>query len=104
MPKAPAPAGPVPIPYPVLTSPTGQPQADWDTSKAVKRVKLQTKDGVSATQAGRFTASSGDNTGTLKGITGHKMPGKPSLLPYSQSVKVEGPNTIRHLDLNLNRF
>lgn len=99
----PPPAGPVPIPYPNLASPKGQSSPNWNTSKAVKRVKLQTDDGVSAAQASRFTASSGDTAGTLKGVTAHKLPA-PSFITPSPSVKVEGKNAVRHLDMTLNKF
>jgi hypothetical protein len=67
-----------------------------DTTKGTKKVKVDKKS--AAVKPSKFSTSTGDEAGTLKGIVSAQTKGKASFIMYSMDVKLEGKNVCRLLD------
>lgn len=85
--KTPAPPGPpIPIPYPNI----GQ---SADTSDGPSSVKTDGK--MPMVKGAKYSKSSGDEAGTLKGVASNTNMGECEFMLYSFDVKFEGNNVCR---------
>ncbi len=84
--KTPTPGGPVPIPYPNLGKSS-------DTSKGPKSVKIDKK--MPMVKGAKYSTSTGDEPGTLKGVVSSTTKGECEFMMYSFDVKIEGKNVCR---------
>jgi hypothetical protein len=89
--KTPSPAGPVPVPYPVIVSMANS------LKKGTKKVKVD--DGNSAAIKGsEYSRCNGDEPGTAGGIKSSTNMKEATWLLYSFDVKLEGKNACRLSD------
>lgn len=86
--KTPSPGGPVPIPYPVIISRSG------DLSKGTKKVKVDGKK-PAAVKGSQITRCNGDEPGTAGGVKSSTNMKEAKWLLYSFDVKMEGKNVCR---------
>jgi hypothetical protein len=85
--KTPAPpAPPIPIPYPNIGKSS-------DTSDGPSNVKCDGK--MPMVKGAKYSRSSGDEAGTLKGIMSNMNMGECEFMLYSFDVKFEGKNACR---------
>jgi uncharacterized Zn-binding protein involved in type VI secretion len=87
--KTPSPGGPVPIPYPNFAD-----QSSLD--KGSKTVKAKGK--MIAIKGSEYSMSSGDEPGTVGGVTSNTFKKETSWITYSFDVKIDGGNACRHTD------
>ena len=82
------PIGPsvVPIPYPNIGKSS-------DTSKGPKSVKTDGK--MPMVKGAKYSTSTGDEPGVLKGVVSSKIKGECEYMMYSFNVKFEGKNVCR---------
>lgn len=82
------PIGPsvVPIPYPNIGKSS-------DTSKGPKSVKTDGK--MPMVKGAKYSTSTGDEPGVLKGVVSSKIKGECEYMMYSFDVKFEGKNACR---------
>jgi hypothetical protein len=83
--KTPSPGGPVPIPYPNIATNDGA-----RTKVATKQVKVTSKPAISLSS--KMSTSTGDEAGTMKGISSATTFGKQQYLRLTMDVKAEGKN------------
>jgi hypothetical protein len=89
--KTPAPpAPPIPIPYPNIAKSS-------DTSKGAKKVKTDGK--MPMVKGAKYSTSTGDEPGTLKGIMSSTTKGECEFMLYSFDIKFEGKNVCRMGDM-----
>jgi hypothetical protein len=89
--KTPSPAGPVPIPYPVIISQSSD-LLDGTTT-------IQVDGGnPAATKGSQLSRCSGDEAGTLGGVVSSTFMKEAKWLLYSFDVKLEGQNAARLMD------
>lgn len=89
--KTPSPGGPVPVPYVNIASSS-------DLAKGTKSVKIEGKS--AATSAANLSTSVGDEPGTAGGgIVSSKTKGKTTWATSSPTVKLEGNNAVRFMDV-----
>lgn len=89
--KTPSPGGPVPIPYPVIVSMSG------DLKKGTKTVKVDGKK-MAAVKGSEFSRCMGDEPGTAGGVKSSTNMKEATWLLYSFDVKLEGKNACRLTD------
>lgn len=89
--KTPSPAGPVPVPYPVIISTSG------DLVKGSKTVKADGGNMI-AIKGSELSRCSGDEAGTAGGVKSSTNMKEASWLLYSFDVKIEGKNACRLSD------
>jgi hypothetical protein len=88
--KTPSPGGPVPVPYPNIAR---------SASLAKGSTTVKVDGGNSAANKGsEFSASSGDEAGTLGGVKSGVNMKEATWLTYSMDVKIEGKNAARLTD------
>lgn len=88
--KTPSPGGPIPIPYPNMAQSS-------NVAKGSKKVKIQ---GQMGTNKGcNYSMSTGDEPGSVGGVTSSKIKGKAEFTLYSFDVKIEGKNACRMGDM-----
>jgi uncharacterized Zn-binding protein involved in type VI secretion len=87
--KTPSPAGPVPIPYPNIAMCTQD-----DGGSCSSKVKIVGK--KAATKITEISLSSGDEAGTVGGVTSNKFKGPAKYKKGSSKVKVEGNEIAFH--------
>jgi len=87
--KTPSPGGPVPIPYPNFAD-----QSSLD--KGTKTVTAKGK--MIAIKGSEYSMSSGDEAGTVGGVTSNTFKKETSWITYSFDVKMDGQNACRHTD------
>ena len=92
-PECPATPPGVPVPYPNTAFAK-------DTAKGSKNVKISGKE-VMLKNKSYFKKSTGDEAGCAqkKGVITSKITGKVYFASWSDDVKIEGQNVVRHLDL-----
>lgn len=99
--EKPGPAGPVPIPYPVIAK--AEKSSKAALGKLEKAQKKHEKVSVKLMKVLdkeiKTLKSSGDEAGTLKGLMASHDMAKAKYQMYSMDVKVEGKNVLRHFDL-----
>lgn len=89
--KTPAPpAPPIPIPYPNIAKSS-------DTSKGAKKVKTDGK--MPMVKGAKYSTSTGDEAGTLKGIMSSTTKGEAEFMLWSFDIKFEGKNVCRMGDM-----
>ncbi len=88
--KTPSPGGPIPIPYPNIAMST-------NTTKGSMTVKMDKQPIM--LKGSFFVPSSGDEAGTIGGVSSNTIKGKAEFIMYSFDVKVEGKNVPRLMDL-----
>ena len=76
----------VPIPYPNIGK-------AGDTSKGTKKVKIDKK--MAMVKGAKYSKSTGDEAGSLKGIISSTTSGECEFMLYSFDVKLEGKNACR---------
>jgi len=84
--KTPTPGGPVPIPYPNIGKSS-------DTSDGPKSVKTDGE--MPMVKGAKYSKSTGDQAGSVKGIISGKITGECEFMMYSFDVKFEGKNVCR---------
>ncbi|OHB68024.1 MAG: hypothetical protein A2Y76_11205 [Planctomycetes bacterium RBG_13_60_9] len=89
--KTPSPAGPVPIPYPVIVSRSA------DLTKGTKTVKVDGKK-MAAVKGSEFSRCMGDEPGTAGGVVSSTNMKEATWLLYSFDVKLDGKNACRLAD------
>jgi Domain of unknown function (DUF4150) len=89
--KTPSPGGPVPIPYPVIMSTSGD-LADGSTT-----VKVDGGNSA-ATKGSNFSRCNGDEAGTAGGVVSSTNMKEATWITYSFDVKIEGQNACRLTD------
>jgi len=87
--KTPSPGGPVPIPYPNFAD-----QSSLD--KGTKTVTAKGK--MIAIKGSEYSMSSGDEPGTVGGVTSNTFKKETAWITYSFDVKMDGENACRHTD------
>jgi hypothetical protein len=87
--KTPTPGGPVPIPYPNFAD-----QSSLD--KGSKTVKAHGN--MIAIKGSEYSLSSGDEPGTVGGVTSNTFKKETAWITYSFDVKMDGQNACRHTD------
>lgn len=87
--KTPTPGGPVPIPYPNIAD-----QGSLD--KGTTTVKAKGK--MIANKGSEYSMSSGDEPGTVGGVTSNTFKKETAWITYSFDVKMDGANACRHTD------
>jgi hypothetical protein len=87
--KTPTPGGPVPIPYPNFAD-----QGSLD--KGTTTVKAKGK--MIAIKGSEYSMSSGDEAGTVGGVTSNTFKKETTWITYSFDVKMDGQNACRHTD------
>src|SRR6185312_7875359 len=87
--KTPSPGGPVPIPYPNIA----------DQSTLDKGTKTVLANGnMIAIKGSEYSMSSGDEPGTIGGVTSSTFKKETAWSSYSFDVKMDGENACRHTD------
>ena len=89
--KTPSPGGPVPIPYPVIVSRSG------NLSKGTKTVKVDGKK-MAAIKGSEFTRCIGDEAGTAGGVKSSTNMKEATWILYSFDVKLDGKGACRLSD------
>jgi hypothetical protein len=89
--KTPSPAGPVPIPYPIIVSMAS------DLDKGSKTVKID-GDNMVAIKGSEFSRCAGDEAGTAGGVKSSTNMKEATWILYSFDVKIEGENACRLAD------
>ncbi len=89
--KTPSPAGPVPIPYPVIISMSNS------LAKGTKTVKVDGKQ-MAAVKGSEFSRCNGDEPGTAGGVKSSTNMKEATWLLYSFDVKLDGKNACRLSD------
>ena len=104
--KTPSPAGPVPIPYPIISKLEKETKgAHKVTVKALQRHEkaqkklVQVIDKQIKVLAPEVKKSAGDAAATTKGLVSAKLLGKAQWVTYSFDVKVEGKSVAQFFDL-----
>ena len=92
--KTPSPAGPVPVPYPVIISMSS------DLADGTTTVKADGGNSC-AIKGSNFSRCSGDEAGTAGGVKSSTNMKEATWLLYSFDVKFEGSNVCRKDDLML---
>jgi hypothetical protein len=87
--KTPSPGGPIPIPYPNFAD-----QSSLD--KGTTTVKA--KGNMIAIKGSEYSMSSGDEPGTVGGVTSNTFKKEATWITYSFDVKMDGGNACRHTD------
>ena len=87
--KTPTPGGPIPIPYPNFAD-----QSSLD--KGTTTVKA--KGNMIAIKGSEYSMSSGDEPGTVGGVTSSTFKKEATWITYSFDVKMDGANACRHTD------
>jgi Domain of unknown function (DUF4150) len=87
--KTPTPGGPVPLPYPNIAD-----QGSLD--KGTTTVKAKGK--MIAIKGSEYSMSSGDEPGTVGGVTSNTFKKETAWITYSFDVKMDGENACRHTD------
>lgn len=88
------PAGPIPIPYPTTAMAS-------DTDEGTKTVQISGKEVMLKNQS-NFKKCTGDEAATKSlgmGVITHNITGKVYFCAWSMTVKYEGQDAVRHLDL-----
>ena len=85
--KTPSPAGPIPIPFPVVAT---------SQDKTASKTKVDGKQ--TGSKSSDFKTSTGDEPGTAGGVISSKNMGKAEYVAYSFDVKFEGKGVIRQFD------
>lgn len=88
------PAGPIPVPYPTTAMAS-------DTSEGSKTVQITGKEVMLKNQS-NFKKCTGDEAATKSlgmGVITHQITGKVYFVAWSMTVKYEGQDAVRHLDL-----
>ena len=89
--KTPSPGGPVPIPYPVIISKSG------DLKKGTTTVKVDGNK-MAAVKGSEFASCVGDEAGTAKGVKSNTNMKEATWILYSFDVKLDGKNACRLSD------
>ena len=89
--KTPSPAGPVPIPYPIIVSMSS------DLSDGTTTVKVDGGN-MAAIKGCQFTKCSGDEPGTAGGVVSSVNMKEAKFILYSFDVKLDGANACRLTD------
>ncbi|MBI4241710.1 MAG: DUF4150 domain-containing protein [Candidatus Rokubacteria bacterium] len=89
--KTPSPAGPIPVPYPVIISMAS------DLKDGTKTVKVDGGN-MAAVKGSQFSRCSGDEAGTAGGLVSSTNMKEAKWLLYSFDVKLEGKNACRLSD------
>ena len=76
----------IPIPYPNIGKAT-------DTSKGTKKVKIDKQ--MAMVKGAKYSKSTGDEPGSLKGVVSGTTTGECEFMMYSFDVKMEGKNACR---------
>lgn len=84
--KTPTPGGPIAIPYPHI-------QSVEQARKEIKKVKLKGQP-VAGAGATKFKMSTGNESGTHKGLVSGKSKGKAKFVMHSSDVKFEGKDVV----------
>jgi len=87
--KTPTPGGPVPLPYPNIAN-----QGTLD--KGTTTVK--SKGNMIAIKGSEYSMSTGDEPGTVGGVTSNTFKKETAWITYSFDVKMDGQNACRHTD------
>jgi hypothetical protein len=87
--KTPSPAGPVPIPYPNA--------ADQSTLKN-GTTTVMVHGQMAAIKGSEYSVSTGDEPGTVGGVTSNTFKKETEWITYSFDVKLDGANACRHTD------
>ena len=88
--KTPSPAGPVPIPYPIIVSMSA------NLTKGTKKVKADKK--MAAVKGSEFSRCMGDEPGVTGGVVSNTNMKEAAWILYSFDVKMEGKNACRLMD------
>lgn len=88
--KTPSPSGPIPMPYPNIAMCN---QASSGT--CTKKVKIAGY--VVLTKDSQIPSSTGDEAGSAGGVVSGTIKGPVLYKTFSQKVKMEGVNVVRHL-------
>lgn len=89
--KTPSPAGPVPIPYPVIVS------MSTDLADGTTTVKVDGGN-MAAINGSQFTRCTGDEPGTAGGVVSSTNMKEAKWILYSMDVKLDGKNACRLTD------
>ncbi len=89
--KTPTPAGPVPIPYPIIVSMSS------NLKKGTKTVKVDGKK-MAAVKGSNLSCCTGDEPGTVGGIKSSTNMKEATWILYSFDVKMDGKNACRLTD------
>lgn len=87
--KTPSPGGPVPLPYPNVAD-------QGSLAKGTTTVKAKGK--MVAIKGSEYGRSSGDEPGTVGGVTSNTFKKEATWITYSFDVKMDGANACRHTD------
>jgi hypothetical protein len=87
--KTPSPGGPVPIPYPNIAD---QSTLDKGTTTVLANGNMI------AIKGSEYSMSSGDEPGTIGGVTSSTFKKETAWISYSFDVKIDGANACRHTD------
>jgi len=88
--KTPSPAGPIPIPYPNIS--TSSDLADGTTT-----VKAEGK--MAAVKGSKYSKSNGDEPGSAGGVVSSSFGKEAEFLLYSFDIKLDGKNACRLSDM-----
>ena len=87
--KTPSPGGPVPIPYPNVAD-----QGSLKNGTTTVKVHGQ----MAAIKGSEYGMSTGDEPGTVGGVTSNTFKKETAWITYSFDVKLDGANACRHTD------
>ena len=87
--KTPSPGGPIPLPYPNFAD---QGSLDKGTTS------VTAKGSMIAIKGSEYSLSSGDEPGTVGGVTSNTFKKETAWISYSFDVKMDGANACRHTD------